>query len=108
VSDERPAEPSKYESTRRRLRSRRRDDLALDFFRQAETNLADAARVDRILFELGKCYNPVTDAPIVDLETRKRIVGFLRAGQAEDARRLLDEQLAAYSKWARQAPEGAE
>lgn len=108
MSDDRPTEPSKYETTRRRLRSRRRDDLALDLFRQAETSLADAARVDRILLELGKCYNPVTNAPIVTLETRKRIVGFLRAGQGEDARRLLDEQLDAYSKWARQAPEGAE
>ena len=46
---------AKYKSLRRGLRSRRRDDHALDLFRRIETNLADIRAVDRMLLELGRC-----------------------------------------------------
>jgi len=47
--------------------------------------------VNGILRELGKLYNPVTNAPIVSLDSRRRIIGLLEAGQASDARVLIDE-----------------
>ncbi|MBI2162085.1 MAG: hypothetical protein HYU25_17200 [Candidatus Rokubacteria bacterium] len=96
MSDE-PSIDAKYESLRRGLRSRRRDDHALDLFRQAESNLADVRRVDRILLELGRCYNPLTNRPIVDLATRRSIVERLEAGQIAEARHLLDECVARYA-----------
>jgi len=105
MSEDTPAEPEKYQALRRRLRSRRRDDPALDLFRQAETSLADVDKVDRILRELGKCYNPLTNGPIVTLDTRKRIIEALRAGKTEDARRQLDERLNAYASWGEGNPE---
>src|SRR5256712_10602554 len=76
---------AKYKSLRRGLRSRRRDDHALDLFRRIETNLVDIRAVDRMLLELGRCYNPLTNAPIVDLATRLAIVEALEAGQREEA-----------------------
>jgi hypothetical protein len=67
------------------------DDYALDLFREALAYLHDTPRVNAILRELGKLYNAVTDAPIVSLAARQRIVGLLQAGDAAAARSLLDE-----------------
>jgi hypothetical protein len=92
------SEPDKYEALRRTLRSRRRDDHALDLFREAEANLSDVRRVDRILLELAKFYNPLTNGPIIDLTTRRCIVELLAAGQRAEARALLDERLLQYGR----------
>jgi uncharacterized protein HemY len=91
------SEPDKYELLRRTLRSRRRDDHAIDLFREAEANLSDARRVDRILLELGKFYNPQTNRPIVDLATRQRVARLLEAGLHDEAKAILDEQLRQYA-----------
>ena len=99
MSEEPLPDAEKYQGLRRRLRSRRRDDHALDLFQQAEQSLADVRRVDRILLELGRFYNPLTNGPIVDLETRRRIIELLEAGKAEEARGLLDHRLALYAKF---------
>ena len=69
----------------------KRDDYALDLFREASAYLHDTPRVNAILRELGKLYNPVTDAPIVALDIRRRIIGHLEAGDVTSARTLLDE-----------------
>ncbi len=69
----------------------KRDDYALDLFREALAYLGDTPRVNAILRELGKLYNPVTDAPIVRLDARRRIIGLLQAGDAAGARAMLDE-----------------
>lgn len=98
MSDEAPVDPGKYQTLRRGLRSRRRDDHGLDLFRWAEASLSDVRQVDRILLELGRCYNPLTNGPIVSLAIRRQIVGFLERGNTEEARRLLDEQLQLYAR----------
>jgi hypothetical protein len=69
----------------------KRDDYALDLFREALAFLDDTPRVNGILRELGKLYNPVTNAPIVGLDARRRIIGLLEAGDTDRARSLLDE-----------------
>lgn len=96
MSDE-PSVEAKYQALRRGLRSRRRDDHALDLFRRIETNLSDIGFVDRMLLELGRCYNPLTNGPIVALAIRRQIVEALQAGRLADANRLLDECLARYA-----------
>ena len=88
---------AKYQALRRGLRSRRRDDPALDLFRRIETNLADVRSVDRMLLELGRCYNPLTNGPNVSLATRRKIVESLDASRPDEARRLLYECLARYA-----------
>jgi len=97
MSDETSPEPPKYQALRRGLRSRRRDDPALDLFLRAEANFTDVQQVDRILLELSRCYNPLTNGPIVDPTTRRAIIEFLQAARVEDARRLFDECLARYA-----------
>jgi hypothetical protein len=93
-----PEEPEKYRALRNTLRSRRRDDFALALFREAEATLGDIPRVDRVLVELGRCYNPMTNGPIVSLATRRRIVECLQQGCEDESRQLLDDCLAAYAR----------
>ena len=69
----------------------KRDDYALDLFQEAAAYLHDPPRVNGILRELGKLYNPVTNAPIVSLEARRRVMALLEAGDHGSARSLLDE-----------------
>ena len=96
MADERPEAPE--EAHRRGLRFRKRDDYAVELFREAQGALGDLARVDRILLELGRFYNPTLDAPIVDLATRRRIMEALQRDDAGEARRLLDERLHLYAR----------
>ena len=75
----------------------KREDYALDLFREAAGCLDDAERVNEILRELGKVYNPVIDAPIVDLETRRQVIVLLRAGSRAQAQALLDQRQQLYA-----------
>jgi hypothetical protein len=75
----------------------KREDYALDLFREAIGCLDDVERVNGLLRELGKLYNPVTDAPIVDLETRREVMALLRAGSRGEAEQLLDRRRQLYA-----------
>ena len=90
--------PEEERQHRRGLKFRKREDYAIELFRQAQASLGDVAQVDRLLLQLGRFYNPYVNAPIVDLETRKRIVAMLQRGDVEGARRLIDERLALYAR----------
>ena len=72
--------PEEERRHRRGLKFRKREDYAIELFRQAQASLGDVAQVDRLLLQLGRFYNPYVNAPIVDLETRKRIVALLERG----------------------------
>lgn len=82
----------------RRGKLRKRDDPAIDLFREAQASLADIARVKRILFELGRLYNPVTNGPILDLARRRQLVELLESGAFEDARQLLEQCVKDYAR----------
>ena len=79
-----------------RDKGNKRDDWAIDVFREVFGALDDPARVDRLLFDLGRYYNALADGPIVDLATRRRVAELLTAGQAGDARQLLQACLDRY------------
>jgi hypothetical protein len=96
VSEERPVESAAERAFQRRFGGKekgrnKRDDYALDLFREAVAYLDDTARVNGILRELGKLYNPVTDTPIVSLDARRRVIEHLESGDRDAARLLLDE-----------------
>lgn len=96
MSEDAPIESAAERAFKRRFGGKekgrnKRDDYALDLFREALAYLHDTPRVNGILRELGKLYNPVTNAPIVTLDARRRIIGLLEKGDAAGARVLLDE-----------------
>ena len=74
----------------------KREDYAVDLFRAALGALDDVPRVDKILVELGRLYNPLLDGPIVDPRTRGAVLEALAAGERETARRLLEQRLDRY------------
>ena len=89
---------------RRGLKFRKREDYAVELFQEALGKLDDIARVDRILLELGRFYNPTLNAPIVDLPTRRRVIEALQRADAAEARRLLDDRLRLYARIEGMAP----
>lgn len=90
----------------RRGKLRKRDDPAIDLLQEALGNIADAARVRRILFELGRLYDPVRNGPIVDLATRREVVACLEAGRVDEVRQALDAALRRYTRLERREPGG--
>jgi len=99
---EEPVESAAEKAFKRRFGGKdkgrsKREDYALDLFREAAAYLDDHERVNFILRELGKLYNPVKNSPIVDLETRQHIMVLLQAGSREEAARVLDERRRLYA-----------
>jgi hypothetical protein len=82
----------------RRFRDKgnKREDWAVDIFREVFAHLDDPARVDQLLFDLGRYYNALTDGPIVDLATRRRVAHCLAEGGTEEARALIQGCLDRY------------
>ncbi len=105
VTEERPDEEGEEGRHRRGLRFRKREDYAVELFREAQAHLDDVARVDRILLELGRFYNPFLNEAIVDSASRRRILESLQASRPEEARRLLDRRLSLYARFDDQADE---
>jgi len=102
ASSDEPVESAAAKPFKRRFGGKhkgrnKRDDYALDLFREAAACLDDPARVNELLRELGKLYNPVLNAPIVDLRTRQAIVSLLREGSRAEAARLLDQRRHLYA-----------
>ena len=82
----------------RRGKLRKREDDEVRMMREALESLADVPRVGRLLLELGRFYNPVTNAAVLGPETRHRILTLLASGDLEGARAALEGHLAAYLK----------
>jgi hypothetical protein len=74
----------------------KREDYAVDLFRAALAALDDTRRVDQILIELSRLYNPLVDGPIVDPRTRGAVLEALETADHERARRLLEGRLDLY------------
>jgi hypothetical protein len=97
MGENHPANPPPEDLVFRRGKLRRRDDPATDMFRDALANVTDTARVKRILFELGRLYNPVTNGPILDGRARRQMVEWLEAGRTGEVLGLLEEHFKRYT-----------
>ena len=99
MPDERQDDGSAERRHRRGLRFRKREDYAVELFREAQANLDDLARVDRILVQLGRFYNPFANEAIVDARTRRLILEAVQASRLDEARRLLADRLSLYARF---------
>lgn len=97
----------------RRGKLRKREDDEVRMMREVLANIEDTPRVKRLLLELGRFYNPVTDGAVLGLETRRALLSCLDAGDHGGARGLLEAHLADYLRMdmppadATQPPRGA-
>lgn len=66
--------------------------------REALDHLEDTSRVKRLLLELSRFYNPVTDGPVVGPDTRHAVIASLENGDLDGARSVLEAHLARYLK----------
>jgi hypothetical protein len=82
----------------RRGRLRKREDDEVRMMREALTHLEDLPRVKRLLLELGRFYNPVTNGPVVGADVRRAVVERLENADVAGARAILEQQLAGYLK----------
>lgn len=91
MSEQNPGDPIGERAYQRRFRDKgnKREDWAVDVFREVFGHLDDPPRVDRLLFDLGRYYNALTDGPIVDVPTRRLVAEHLAAGAVEEARTLI-------------------
>jgi len=81
----------------RRGKLRKRDDPAIDLFREALAHLEDVGRVKGIVVELSRLYDPVSNGAILSPATGRRVVEGLEAGRVEEARQLLEGALRTYT-----------
>jgi hypothetical protein len=98
MADE-PVDPSREQGFRRGLKFRRRDDYAVELFKEALAHLDDGDRVGQLLLSLGRFYNPYVNQPIVDPATRRQVLEALEAGEVERARTLVEERLKLYARF---------
>jgi hypothetical protein len=98
VTDERSAPPPDDDLVFRRGKLRKRDDPAIDLFREALANPEDLSRVQRILTELARFYDPVRNGPVIDASVRRAVVEDLHAGRFDPARQRLEEAFRAYTR----------
>jgi hypothetical protein len=82
----------------RRGRLRKREDDEVRMMREALASLEDLPRLKRLLLELGRFYNPVTNGPVLGSDVRRAVVDRLEHADVAGARTVLEQQLAAYLK----------
>src|SRR5688572_17373391 len=82
----------------RRGKLRKREDDEVRMMREALANLGDTPRVKRILLELSRFYNPVTDGPVVTPDTRRAVIASLEAKDLAGAQAALEAHLTEYLK----------
>ena len=97
MADEHPPELG-HDLVFRRGKLRKRDDPAIDLFREALAHLEDSGRVRGIVVELGRLYDPVSNGAILTAATGRRVVEWLEAGRLAEARQLLEESMRAYAR----------
>jgi hypothetical protein len=82
----------------RRGKLRKREDDEVRMMREAVADLTDVPKVKRILLELGRFYNPVTNAQVLGPDIRNGVLTLLEAGDLDGARAILEAHLEAYLK----------
>ena len=91
----------------RRGKLRKREDDEVRMMRDALANLSDRATVGRLLLELSRFYNPVTNAPVVTPSFRQHVLTLLDRRDLDGARAALEAQLAEYLKMDDRRPDGS-
>ncbi len=84
-------------------RMKRDQVVVLKILEQVKVCLGDPLEANRLLRELGKFYDPVTGAAVMNGAERKRLVDLLERGEREEVCGAIDRHIEDYLA---QLPEG--
>jgi len=84
-----------------KVRHERYQDVVDKLFEEIRSHLDDIPRVNRLLLELTRIYDPLLGSRVVEPSTHRQIVELLRAGKTEEARRLIEEQIELHNQFER-------
>lgn len=84
-----------------KTRHERYQDVVDKVFEEIQSHLDDIPRVNRLLLELTRIYDPLLSSRVVEPSTHHRVVELLGAGKTEEARRLLDERIELHNRFER-------
>ena len=82
-------------------RQERYQDIVEKLFEEIRSHFDDLPRVNRLLIELGRIYDPLLGGRVVEPSTHRQIMEQLQAGRAEEARQLLDQRIESHHRFER-------
>jgi hypothetical protein len=89
-------------------RQERYQDIVDKLFEEIRSHFDDPARVNRLLVELGRLYDPLLGERIVEPSTHRQIMELLRAGSTEEARRVFEQRVELHNQFERMKQEREE
>lgn len=89
-----------------KTRHERYQDVVDKLFEEIRSHFDDLARVNRLLLELTRIYDPLLSSRVVEPSTRRQIMELLGTGKTEEARRLLEERIELHNRFDRLRREG--
>ena len=78
-------------------RMKRDQVVVLKILDQVKAHLDDPLETNRLLRELGKFYDPVLGAAIVDGAARKRLIDLLERGERNEVSAAIDRYIETYA-----------
>ena len=82
-------------------RQERYQDIVDKLFEEIRSHFDDLPRVNRLLIELSRIYDPLLSERVVEPSTHRQIMELLRAGKAEEARQVLEQRIELHSQFER-------
>ncbi len=82
-------------------RHERYQDIVDKLFGEIQSNLDDLPRVNRLLIELTRIYDPLLSGRVVEPSTHHQIMELLRSGRRDEARALLEERIELHNQFER-------
>ena len=86
-------------------RQERYQDIVEKLFEEIRSHWDDFPRVNRLLIELSRIYDPLLSSRVVEPSVHRGIMELLESGKTEEARRLLEECIERHNQFERMKQE---
>jgi hypothetical protein len=82
-------------------RQERYQDIVEKLFEEIRSHWDDFPRVNRLLIELGRIYDPLLSGRVVEPSIHRQIMELLRSGKTEEARQVLEQRIESHHRFER-------
>ena len=79
----------------------RYQDIVEKLFEEIRSHWDDLPRVNRLLIELGRIYDPLLSGRVVEPSIHRQIMELLRSGKTEEARQVLEQRIESHHRFER-------